>query len=614
MEKNVSDCCNEKPFENTLDNNLQADLNDIEENTDGVDIFVSKEENDGIPKDGGWAWFVLLGASLEMFLLVGIVKSSGILFVAFQERFSSSSSVTSLLSTVQNICQSVIALLVMTCGIKFTTCRALLFVGSIITCIAYIITSQATDIRLLLFSHGVLQGVGAGFMQPTALTMVSLYFEKRRGLANSIAVSGGPVGGLLFAPLITKLLSAYGYQGCVLVLAGILLNGCVSGALFRPILFYKQHKINEDGQEMQTLFPFEDTVDNKPIIETLNTNGIEDTAQMGHTPVISVSEHIEIRSCSATHNFQTNTEEQGLGSYGADYLPQEEKRSPVLNEHIKSEPYNHAVFCSSKIANMSDLKSSHLNISSLENNISRKTKPYQSIGEDAFSENCVRETEVNGNGQGEAMRVRDDKIKAVLHNLSESCNIKLLTNPVFYAFLIQGSLICSGTVVAPIFIAPYAKDIGETIEDAATLVTTQSCVDLFSRIIIGYISDKGWLRRSTIVAIATMIVSLSSSLLRFYTNYTMLLGYSIVLGLVSGVYFSLFPVILIDYLTLANFQTCLGFMALVHGFSVAGAFYLVGYLRDISGSYVIPHHVIGAATGVGTIILFLLPKIQRRLQ
>ena len=47
------------------------------------------------------------GATLEMVIVVGMLKTSGIIFVAFQERFQSSSSVTSLISSVQNAVWSV---------------------------------------------------------------------------------------------------------------------------------------------------------------------------------------------------------------------------------------------------------------------------------------------------------------------------------------------------------------------------------------------------------------------------------------------------------------------------------------------------------------------------
>ena len=50
------------------------------------------------------------------------------------------------------------ALLVMTVGVKFLSGRKFNMIGGTVLCIAYTISSRVEDVRLLLFSHGVLQG------------------------------------------------------------------------------------------------------------------------------------------------------------------------------------------------------------------------------------------------------------------------------------------------------------------------------------------------------------------------------------------------------------------------------------------------------------------------
>ncbi|XP_052783150.1 monocarboxylate transporter 12-like [Mya arenaria] len=147
-----------------------------------------------VPQDSGWSWMVLIGAALQLMLTLGISKSSGILFVAFQDRFDSSAATTSLLSTVQNLTYGVSAMFVMTVGVKLTTCRNLVFVGSLLNSAGFIITSRAVSINVLLFSYGVLIGLGYALTIGTSIIMVGLYFDKRRGLATTLAIAGGSVG------------------------------------------------------------------------------------------------------------------------------------------------------------------------------------------------------------------------------------------------------------------------------------------------------------------------------------------------------------------------------------------------------------------------------------
>ena len=78
-------------------------------------------------------------------------------------------------------------------------------------------------------------GIGFGLMYLPAIVMVGFYFEKRRAFATGIAVCGSGIGAFVFAPVCDRLLSIYGWQGATWIIAGVVLNGVVVGALFRPL-------------------------------------------------------------------------------------------------------------------------------------------------------------------------------------------------------------------------------------------------------------------------------------------------------------------------------------------------------------------------------------------
>jgi len=68
-----------------------------------------------------------------------------------------------------------------------------------------------------------------------SIVVVGYYFDERRALATGIAVCGSSVGTLVFAPVMSSLLSLYGWRGANLVIAGVILNGLICGAVYRPI-------------------------------------------------------------------------------------------------------------------------------------------------------------------------------------------------------------------------------------------------------------------------------------------------------------------------------------------------------------------------------------------
>lgn len=77
-------------------------------------------------------------------------------------------------------------------------------------------------------------GFGFGLIYLPAIVCVTCYFEKRRAFATGIAVCGSGLGTFIFAPLTEFLVDTYGWKGAMLLIAGIVLNCAVFGALFRP--------------------------------------------------------------------------------------------------------------------------------------------------------------------------------------------------------------------------------------------------------------------------------------------------------------------------------------------------------------------------------------------
>ena len=72
-------------------------------------------------------------------------------------------------------------------------------------------------------------------MYLTSIVTVGFYFTKRRALATGIALAGGGVGSVSFAPLFEYLINLYSWKGAMWIVSGICLNGVVMGALFRPL-------------------------------------------------------------------------------------------------------------------------------------------------------------------------------------------------------------------------------------------------------------------------------------------------------------------------------------------------------------------------------------------
>lgn len=68
-----------------------------------------------------------------------------------------------------------------------------------------------------------------------SILAVNFYFDKRRALATGFAMCAAGVGTFAFPPLEEKLLTVYGWQGAIWILAGMVLNCVMFSSLYRPI-------------------------------------------------------------------------------------------------------------------------------------------------------------------------------------------------------------------------------------------------------------------------------------------------------------------------------------------------------------------------------------------
>ena len=89
-----------------------------------------------------------------------------------------------------------------------------------------------------------------------AILVVGLYFTRKRAVATGIATSGSGLGTFAYAYICDNLLKEYHWRGTVLILAGLVLNCAVCGALFRPLQSRKTCKIHRNRNRLSECCPY----------------------------------------------------------------------------------------------------------------------------------------------------------------------------------------------------------------------------------------------------------------------------------------------------------------------------------------------------------------------
>ncbi|XP_078573980.1 monocarboxylate transporter 13-like [Branchiostoma floridae x Branchiostoma japonicum] len=196
------------------------------------------------PPDGGWGWVIVAGTFLLHVVVVGSTKSFGVFYAEFREVFQESAGITSFISSIPG---SAVLLFSLFAGAlcNLSSCRTVVMVGGVISAAGLVVSYFAQTMIHLFFSVGILTGFGLSLMFSPGLAMIGRYFDKRHATANGIAVCGTGVGVFALPPLFQFLIDEFGWRGALLIVSGLLLNGCIFGALLRPIHLKEDRKEEE---------------------------------------------------------------------------------------------------------------------------------------------------------------------------------------------------------------------------------------------------------------------------------------------------------------------------------------------------------------------------------
>eukprot|EP00105_Crassostrea_gigas_P031763 XP_011454550.1 PREDICTED: monocarboxylate transporter 13 isoform X2 [Crassostrea gigas] len=491
------------------------------------------------PVDKGWAWVILAGSSLIFMIYVGTLKTSGLFFVAFQDYYKSEAFTTSIIPGILQIVYSIASLPILTVGLDHLSARQMIIIGGFLGSIAYFIGFFADRIEILIFTHGVLYGIGCATIHGPTAYLIGLYFNRRRELANSVLVASSGFGGLVVPPLYRYLLDVYGLRGTMLIFSGVILHVvALAGLLKPPSLFHHPSNSNEKSKPEYSNVEIPDT--------------------HGYLPV-----------------------------------PTGKKRSISLSE--KPTPGNGILSSFEKdktwgsLPHRLDIKAHHS---------SRLSESFRSLG----STNAVHSFSQSQLNESQAQ-------KDVQHKIID---ISLLKKPLLQMYLFVYLFGSIGSSYGHIYISPFARDHGMTTTEVSILVSVTNMCDFIGRGLCGVIANQRIVKNSTIVAISQFVTGATLALCSFYGSFWSFIALAVMFGLFAGAIFSMTPSIVVDFVGIENFRTAFGILILGQGITMGTGAPLLGYLRDVSLSYIPSFYFMGACLILSGLTLLMEPCVRKR--
>ncbi|XP_049520578.1 uncharacterized protein LOC119444497 [Dermacentor silvarum] len=182
--------------------------------------------------DGCLSWFIAALCFLLNLLFSSLFRCGGLFFTSIMSTYEATRGYASLplsmYSGFTNLSGLVAGPLIHWFGVRVAA-----VLGGLLMATGCMISYFATGVPFLVGSLGVLAGSGHGILFSCVIVAINEYFDKRRGVALGINLTGATAASFVFASIFDLLLAEYGLHRTLAITGALLLNISVLGFLFR---------------------------------------------------------------------------------------------------------------------------------------------------------------------------------------------------------------------------------------------------------------------------------------------------------------------------------------------------------------------------------------------
>ncbi|KAK2157348.1 hypothetical protein LSH36_193g08042 [Paralvinella palmiformis] len=401
--------------------------------------------------------------------------------------------------------------------------------------------------------------VGNGFLFTPSLIMVNKYFDRYRSTAMGFVMAGGSVGQLVIPILLQYLLDELSFYGCCLIYSGITLNALVAATLLRPPSFY------ELATKMRQK-------------QNINMNGVGQESGKCY-----------IREENGNIQWQNN-----VG-----------KTSDFMNENQKADGKDVSSPAKNleKIHDTSDQRKQNTN-----NSVPLVTLHRYRENKDELRENGDNRSE---NGDSFVKCTEKWNCHRICHPFIIMFDKAVTGKCVFWVYNVAVCLANAGYLCQFFMIPSYGKEIGISKQEVAWILAISGLVDLVARIIGGIFDNLRIIRTGIIISVSLSITSITVSTCLFFPGFKGLLAHSVMLGFFGGMYISLYPVALVEFLGLDLFPKAFALIVMSMGFVILPLPNLFGEIFDIFGSYLPTMWICIVAMVIGGILVAFEPMAKK---
>ncbi len=162
-------------------------------------------------------YFIVLGACITQFTIIGLLFSYGLFFKSFELEFGWSRTLLSSCTSLAFLVMGVLAVVGGRLNDRYGP-RVVLGVAGTLCGIGYALLSQVTQPWQLFVLFGMFIGVGMATHDVVTLGTIARWFHKKRGMMTGVVKVGTAVGQISVPPLAAMLIALYGWRSALIFL------------------------------------------------------------------------------------------------------------------------------------------------------------------------------------------------------------------------------------------------------------------------------------------------------------------------------------------------------------------------------------------------------------
>jgi MFS family permease len=168
-----------------------------------------------------YGWVIVAVAFVTLGTAFGVWYSFSVFFLAVIKEFGWTRAAASSIYSVFILSQALIGPLAGHLQDRFGPRRTIPF-GTLLLSMSLILTSQVQELWQYRIAYGVLAGAGVGILGFSSHSaFIPKWFERKRGLAMGVAMSGIGFGMLILVPAVEKTISLFGWRTTYWLFAGL---------------------------------------------------------------------------------------------------------------------------------------------------------------------------------------------------------------------------------------------------------------------------------------------------------------------------------------------------------------------------------------------------------